>query len=190
MPINTIDRQSRTKQLDHYDFSMSGAYYITIASLERKPIFGEIQKEMVVLNKVGDIALKEWERLTKRFFYIELGAFVVMPDHIHGIIAITGKEPGKTALQKRKLFPSHLPKSKSIGASDITGSIATVLRFYKSSVSLRCRPILGKGNKTVWQGGYSEHIIQDAADMESITSSIDANPSNWEQDIQAGNPDY
>jgi putative transposase len=188
MPFDSSNRQSRSKRPEYYDFSLSGAYFITIATLERKPIFGQIQDELVLLNKIGNIASKEWERLAKRFFHIQLGTFIVMPNHIHGIIFIMGKESGQTAVQKSKDFPSHLPKS-DIGTPE-TGSIETVIRFYKSSVSLHCRPLLGKGNKTIWQGGYSEQIIHNTAEMESIKRSIETNPSNWEKELLAGTPDY
>jgi putative transposase len=188
MSSDSLNQQNRSKHPINYDYSLSGAYFITIASLERKPLFGQIQEESVLLNKIGNIASKEWERLAKRFFHIKLGSFIVMPNHVHGIIFIMGKESGQTAVQKSKDFPSHLPKS-DVGTPE-AGSIETVIRFYKSSVSLHCRPLLGKGNKTIWQGGYSEHIIQDEAEMESINGSIEANPSNWEKDLQSGNPDY
>jgi REP element-mobilizing transposase RayT len=188
MSIDTSHQQNRSKRPENYDYTLSGAYFITIATLERKPYFGQIQEESVLLNKIGNIASEEWERLAKRFFHIKLGAFIVMPNHIHGIIFIMGKESGQTAVQKSKDFPSHLPK-RDIGTPE-AGSIETVIRFYKSSVSLHCRPLLGKGNKTIWQGGYSEQIIHDAAEMETIRKSIDANPSNWEKDLQTGNPDY
>jgi putative transposase len=188
MSIDPSHQQNRSKRPENYDYTLSGAYFVTIATLERKPIFGQIREEKVLLNKIGNIAFKEWERLAKRFFHIELGAFIVMPNHIHGIVFITGKEAGQTAVQKSKDFPSHLPKS-DVGTPE-AGSIETVIRFYKSSVSLQCRQVLGKSNKTIWQGGYTEHIIQDAAEMESITRSIVANPSNWEKELLAGNPDY
>ncbi len=190
MPFDSHYRQSRSLRLDNYDYSLSGAYFITIATLERKPLFGQIHEESVLLSKIGNIASKEWERLAKRFFHIKLGAFMVMPNHIHGIVFITGKESGQTAVQKSKEFPSHFPKSENPEIPDVVGSISTVIRFYKSSVSLHCRPLLGKGNKTIWQGGYSEQIIRDEAEMESITTSIISNPSNWEKDLQADNPDY
>jgi putative transposase len=188
MLLDNPHQQNRSKRPENYDYSLGGAYFITIATLERKPIFGQIAEERVLLNKIGNIASKDWERLAKRFFHIKLGAFVVMPNHIHGIVFVTGKESGQTAIQKSKEFPSHLPKS-DIGTPD-AGSISTVIRFYKSSVSLHCRPLLGKGNKTIWQGGYSEHIIKDEMEMESIKVSIETNPSNWEKELLTGTPDY
>jgi putative transposase len=189
MPIDTSNQHNRSIWLDSYDYTQSGAFFITITTLESKPIFGEIQEKKILLNKLGEIAYKEWERLTRRYFHIELGAFIVMPNHIHGIILIKGKKSGKTAVQKSKLYPSHFSKSEDLGTTDV-GSIPTIIHSYKASVSLRCRGILGKGNKTIWQGGYYEQIIRDAADMEGITGNIEANPSNWEKDIQTGNPDY
>jgi REP element-mobilizing transposase RayT len=189
MPIETLDQHNHSIRPDNYDYSQSGAYFITITTLESKPIFGEIQDNKILLNKLGEIAYKEWERLTRRYYHIELGAFVIMPNHMHGIILIKGKKSGQTAVQKSKLYPSHFPKSEDLGTT-VIGSIPTIIRSYKSSVSLRGRSILGKGNKTIWQGGYYEQIILDIEDMERITGNIEANPSNWEKDVLTGNLDY
>lgn len=189
MPFDHTLHHRRSIHLPDQDPVQPGAYLITITTLESKPIFGEIQENRILLNNLGEIANKEWERLTRRYFHIELGAFVVMPNHMHGIILIKGKKSGKTAVQKSKLYPSHFPKSEVIDTQDVE-SITNIIRSYKSSVSLRCRGILGKGNKTIWQGGFYEHIIRDIEDMERIKAVVAANPSNWEMGDPMDDPDF
>src|SRR5688572_24968334 len=73
-------------RLPHYDYSQPGAYYVTIVTWHRECLFGEVVNSEMILNKIGQIVQWEWERLPTRFQYIELGAYVVMPNHFHGIL--------------------------------------------------------------------------------------------------------
>ena len=76
----------RSIRLPNYDYSQPGAYYVTIVAWQRKYVFGEVLNGEMKLNKVGEIVQWEWEELPRRLPYIELGAFVVMPNHFHGIL--------------------------------------------------------------------------------------------------------
>jgi len=78
----------RSIRLKGYDYSSAGAYYVTIAAWQREFLFGEIVNKEMRLNKLGKIVEWEWLELPKRFSYIELGAYMVMPNHFHGIIFI------------------------------------------------------------------------------------------------------
>ena len=78
----------RSIRLRGYDYSQAGAYYVTIVSSSREYLFGEVVEDRMVLNRFGQIAKTQWERLPRRFRHVELGEFVVMPNHIHGIIYI------------------------------------------------------------------------------------------------------
>jgi len=78
----------RSIRLPDYDYSQPGAYYITIVTWQRECLFGEVVGGKMKLNKFGLVAKQQWEKLPKRFPNIELGAFVIMPNHTHGIIVI------------------------------------------------------------------------------------------------------
>ncbi len=78
----------RSIRLPNYDYTQIGAYYITIVTHNREMVFGEVIDGEMKLSNLGQTAQREWERLPKRFKHIELGAFVIMPDHVHGIIII------------------------------------------------------------------------------------------------------
>lgn len=78
----------RSFRLQGYDYSQQGAYYVTIVAWQRKCLFGEIVNGEMRLTKFGLVAKQQWEKLLRRFLNIELGAFVIMPNHVHGIIVI------------------------------------------------------------------------------------------------------
>ena len=108
----------RSIRLRGYDYSNEGMYFITICTHERKHIFGEIRDDQMILNELGIIANEQWLDLTNRFNNIELDAHQIMPNHMHGIIAII----------------KEADENKKITIGDITGA-------YKSLVSNRCLEI-------------------------------------------------
>jgi putative transposase len=189
MPFDPSTYHRRSIRLENYDYTQPGAYFITITTNERKQIFGEILSDDISLNKLGNIVRLEWERLPKRFDHIELGPFVIMPNHLHGIIIISRRDTGKLEIDKNDQRSPRVLNTEQFGAP-VEGSIPTIIRSFKSSVSLRCRLIVGKEAKSIWQSGYYEHIVRDVADMDRITGYIQANPSNWMKDVQSGHPDY
>jgi len=79
----------RSIRLPEYDYAQPGAYYVTIVVWHRECIFGEVVNKEMVLSNFGLVAKQQWEKLPRRFPNIELGAFIIMPNHMHGIIVIT-----------------------------------------------------------------------------------------------------
>jgi REP element-mobilizing transposase RayT len=83
----------RSIRLQGYDYSQAGAYFLTIVTQDRACLLGEVVDGEMRLNDVGDMVHQEWTNLPNRFPNIELDAFIVMPNHIHGIIVITDATP-------------------------------------------------------------------------------------------------
>ncbi len=77
-------------RLNGFNYKKDGQYFITIVSKKRHPFFGEIQNGSMLLNEFGQIVLQSWEWLENHFEYVELHEFVIMPDHLHGIIELRG----------------------------------------------------------------------------------------------------
>jgi len=163
------DRRSRKSiRVQGYDYAQAGGYFITIVALQRECLFGEIVGGEVRLNALGRIVAECWHAIPEHFPNAEVDAFVVMPNHIHGIIFLVGATHASPLPQPK--FP-HGPKSGSLGA--IVGS-------FKSAVVRRAGIELIGGN--VWQRNCYEHIIRGQAEYERIVTYIVENPSNWEQD--------
>ena len=173
----------RSIRLPGYDYSQAGAYYITIVTHQRDCLFGKIENEKMILSDLGKIADECWRAIPDHFPLVELGAYVVMPNHVHGIIVITDNGRG-AALLRPYTGPDENQNSHKINVKP--GSLGAIVRSYKSAVSYR---IHKEHNATgIWQRNYYEHIIRDEKDLQNKTDYIDANPMLWNED--ENNPQY
>jgi len=131
----------------------------------------------MILNELGAIAEKQWYWLSEQYPYVILHAFIVMPNHIHGIIEInrnivgTGRVVGTGRDLSLQHDPSQQPKIKSL--SELIGA-------YKTTVSKQIH--LSGFLDFQWQRSFHEHIIRDEKSYETISNYIINNPNNWEQD--------
>jgi REP element-mobilizing transposase RayT len=164
----------RSIRLKGYDYTQAGAYFITMVTQKRQCLFGEIGPEAeILLNQNGLIAWSEWERLPERFPFIELGAFVVMPNHVHGIIII--RPDGARGDCPRA------PTAEKF-SQPVRGSIPTIVRSYKSSVTQRIASTTKGNPEIVWQRNYYERVVRCEAELDRISRYILANPIHWRQD--------
>jgi REP element-mobilizing transposase RayT len=181
MNYNRAIHHRRSIRLKGYDYSQAGAYFITICTHNRQQFFGIIVRAglapaQMVLNEYGRIAHEQWLQIPTRFANIELDAFVVMPNHIHGIIVIHTPAPHVNSGQPNSGQPQGLPLRKTIG--DIVG-------VYKSIVANECLKIFKSNNETmgkIWQRNYWEHIIRDEKSFQKIAIYIENNPAKWQED--------
>jgi len=140
-----------------------------------------VNKEMV-LSKFGLVAKQQWEKLPKRFPNIELGAYMIMPNHMHGIIEIIDGRGTAGNLNNIDGESSRRAPTNEQFQKPVTGSIPTIIRSYKSAVSYRINLMRRTESVPVWQRNYYEHIIRDEKDLQNKTDYIDANPLLWEED--------
>ena len=174
----------RSIRLAAYDYSQPGAYYVTIVTWQRDCLFGEVVNREMVLNKFGLVAKQEWERLTKRFPKIELGSFIIMPNHMHGIIVITdGRGTAGRSTVEVIPIPRRAPTQEGF-QKPVKGSVPTMIRSYKSAVAYRINLMRQLQGVPVWQRNYWEHIIRNQQDLQNKTDYIEANPMLWDQDAE------
>lgn len=157
----------RSIRLPGYDYSQAGAYYVTIVTYHRDCLFGKIVNEEMILNDFGKTANECWRAMTEHFPFVGLGAYVVMPNHVHGIIVI------------RRGTIYRAPTVEKFG-KPIEGSLPTIVRTYKAAVTRRIGRELNASG--IWQRNYYEHIIRNEKDLQNKTDYIDANPSLWAED--------
>lgn len=186
----------RSIRLKEYDYAQPGGYYITIVTYHRELLFGEIVNAESRLNRIGKIVEWEWLETAKRLPYIELGAFMVMPNHFHGILHIhetvgatrqgqTGMNPG--------MEPSRAVSTVGTDGSPLLrkikpASLGAIIAQFKSRVTKRIWKISEFKNKSIWQRNYYEHILRNEKDLQNKTEYIQANPLLWEQDDE--NPSH
>ncbi len=170
-------------RLQNWDYGANGAYFITICTENRDHFFGEIFGGVMKLNELGLLAHEYWAEIPCRFPFVALGNFVVMPNHIHGILIIDKlTHPGLPVETLQCNVSTNADKCKNEKMAKISpkpGSVSTVVRSYKSVVSKNARLIhAGFG----WQTRFYDHIIRDAQSFETIQNYIANNPANWERD--------
>ena len=140
-----------------------------------------MNKEMM-LSSFGLVAKQQWEKLTNRFPKIELGAFVIMPNHMHGISVITN---GRGTAENRNDYDGESSRrvpTREGFQKPVKGSIPTIIRSYKSAVAYRINLIRRTQGISVWQRNYWEHIIRNQQDLQNKTDYIEANPILWDDD--------
>jgi REP element-mobilizing transposase RayT len=172
----------RSIRLPEYDYTQPGAYFITCVTHNRTNLFGEINTSVMKLNALGIIVQREWQRLVKRFSSIKLDEYVIMPNHIHGIIEIIDNETGQPPDSSFLSNPPPDPNKKERFGAPVAGSISTIIRSFKSSVTQQSQYQLARPSGFIWQQRYYEHIIRNEADWERIRGYIQMNPQNWESD--------
>ncbi len=173
--ISEEPRGRRSIRLKEYDYSSEGAYFITLCTYRRQCILADVTETEMILNKWGTIVGQEWYRSAAMRTEIEPDAFIVMPNHIHGILFIhpvgaSGCSP-KTVMHRIYRCPNHPGFAKKSLASFIAG--------FKAAVTTRINTLRGTPGKPFWQRNYFEHIIRDEESLYQCRTYIDQNPLKW-----------
>ncbi len=181
----------RSIRLKGYDYTQPGAYFVTICTHNREPLFGRVVDGEMVLNAFGEIVWACWGEIPDHFPHVELDAFVVMPNHVHGIIWIVD-HPGATHAQN--VGATH---AQNVGATHalplqgprgpVSGSLGAIVGSFKSAVTRRINELRGTPGARVWQRNYYEHIIRNERALNAIRRYIVENPLRWHLDRY--NPD-
>ena len=179
----------RTIRLKDYDYTQPGAYFVTLVTSQRLCLFGEIAAGIMHLNLLGRTVMNNWLNLPS-FFPIRLDAFVVMPNHFHGIIWIDGERTGEASAGART-SSSHSPAadaSPQPPKGTQPNSLGAIIQNFKSITTRRSNQIQSSPGLRLWQRNYYEHIIRDEAELARIEAYIQANPSRWEEDREFFRP--
>ncbi len=187
MPTDPAARRRRSIRLPGFDYAGPGAYFITLCTHHREHLFGEIVNREMVLNDLGQIAHQQWLHLPGRFNHVELDAFVVMPNHFHGIVIIDPPVHVGAGLAPARDIQPHQPHTGQPRGLPLQKTLGDIVGAYKSLVSMGCLKIYQSRNETmgkIWQRNYYEHIIRDEKSYLEIAQYIFDNPAHWETDSE------
>jgi putative transposase len=173
MTVNPEKHKRRSLRHKGYDYSAAGAYFVTICTHKREPLFGEIQNGTMMVNDYGQTAADAWLWLEQQYPYVKLDAWVVMPNHFHGIIIIADCRGGSRTAPTEE---SHWP-IKPIGR--LVGAFKTVSTKHINKIRRTPSAIL-------WQRNYYEHVVRNDDDLNQVREYIINNPLKW--DLDAENP--
>lgn len=177
MTYNPSIHHRRSIRLPEYDYSQAGAYFITLCAHQREYLFGEIVDGEMKLNEFGQIVQSTWHALVNHVARIELDAFVIMPNHIHGIITIVGAGSVRAGSVRAGSEPAP--------TTDITQKqtpLSEIVRQLKTFSARRINLARNTPGEPVWQRNYYEHIIRDEKSYNAISEYILDNPAKWELD--------
>ncbi len=164
------DRHHRKSiRLKEYDYKKEGKYYITICTINRECLLGDISDGKMILNEYGNIVLKSWKWLSEQYSYITLDETVIMPNHLHGIIIITNLCRGGSRTAPTGEDIKYKPLGRLIGA-------------FKTVSTKNINQIRNMPEIPFWQRNYYERIIRDEKDLNKIREYIKNNPLKWELD--------
>lgn len=165
--------KKKANRLNNYDYSQAGYYFVTICTKERINYFGEIEKETMQSNNMGLIAKQCWQVIPEHFPNTALDEFVVMPNHIHGIVIIHHQPVGNADLRSLRNDRSKMGLSKIIH-----GFKSTVTRIVHQST---------ENHPFAWQKSFHDHIVRNDEALHRIRAYIQHNPLKWALDKD--NPD-
>jgi REP element-mobilizing transposase RayT len=165
-----MDYHRRSIRLPRFDYGSAGAYFVTICTHERAHVFGKIQNDEMILNENGNICMNVWDEIQEYSDNAETDEFIVMPNHVHGIIWI--RPPTHGAINPKGAI-NRAPTTTTMGLGEI-------VRSYKARVTRQIR--LAGSTYGVWQRNYYERIIRNERELHAIRQYIRNNPSKWEFD--------
>jgi len=183
-----IKHHRRSIRLKDYDYSQSGHYFITICTHNQQHLFGEIKNDQMILNQLGQIIQIQWLNTPKRYHNILLDKYIVMPNHLHGIIEIRDNNVGAIHVGAIHELPLHeLPLRGKSSLQELTIKrrtmlIPKIIGYFKMNSAKQINQLSKISCQPIWQRNYYEHIIRDEKSLNNIREYITNNPLNWERD--------
>jgi REP element-mobilizing transposase RayT len=162
----------RSIRLRGYDYSQAGAYFVTICTHNHMLFFED--------DRIRGIAEQCWLEIPRHFQDIELDEWVVMPNHLHGIIIITDARRGTACRAPTSVIERF--------GKPISGSLPTIIRSFKSAATKRINDLRGTTRAPVWQRNYYEHVIRNEDELNRLRRYILDNPVQW--NIDENNPNF
>ncbi len=173
---NVPMKTRRSVRLNGYDYRRNGLYFVTVCTNRHECLFGTVVDGEVILSAIGRIVAEEWQRTAELRENVELDAFVVMPNHIHGIIVIRNND--ERAFRRDASTAAHGEPNRTLQAN----SLGAIIGRFKGKVS-RCVHDMPKcRDLTVWQRNYFDHIIRSEKSLQAIREYVAMNPARWTED--------
>ena len=188
MKFDPQKHHRRSIRLKGFDYSNAGVYFVTIVAWQREMLFGEIVNGEMRVNEFGKIAAEKWGWLETQYSYVELGAWIVMPNHFHGILVIHDDGRGGS-----RSAPVHGMHTLNGGDSRIAPTpikhkpLGGLIGAFKTVSTKYINLLRNTEGQVVWQRNYFEHIIRTEREWDNIHRYIESNPAMWAEDDE--NPD-
>ena len=163
-----------TTRLQPWDYSQDGWYYVTICTKKRLHILGTVKNQKMQLSPAGKIVQKYWKQIPEKFQNIKLETFIIMPNHLHGILLIDN--PAEVRLVKKSDPQAPLKMIRR------TMLLSMAIGRFKMQSAKEINLLRKRSRTPVWQSRFYDHIIRKRESMYKISQYILNNPAKWESD--------
>lgn len=191
MSYNPAHHDRRSIRLPGYDYRQPGAYFVTLCTQRRACLLGEVVEEAVRLSAAGEIVAREWARTAEVRANVVIDAFVVMPNHVHGILGIVSDVAPSDDIDDVRATRRVAPPEDMHGVratrrvaptGPLAGSIGAIIGQIKSVSTKQINALRHTPGAAVWQRNYYEHIIRNEDSLQRIRQYILDNPARWAYD--------
>jgi putative transposase len=165
-------RRPNSLRLQGYDYSQAGMYFVTVVVKDRKHVFGEIVNETMMLNEAGNIVQDVWRDLPNHYTDTKLDEFIVMPNHVHGIIVIQQED---TSISNPTVGEVHEPPLQQPALDRRRMMIPKIIGRFKTVSAKHVNLLHGRPGQPLWQRGFHDRIIRDENELNKIRSYIQTN---------------
>ena len=186
-----VFKSRKSTRLKEYDYSENGYYYVTICTENREQIFGTIENNDMILNGVGNMIDQWWRKMFEKYDDISIDKYIIMPNHIHGIINIAvGAIPCNRPIKNNKNNTTTgentvSPLQRKI-SNQYNGLGQYISWFKRMTTNKYMYHVKTDGwesfNKCLWQRNYYDHIIRNEKSLQGIREYIINNPATWADD--------
>jgi REP element-mobilizing transposase RayT len=176
----------RSIRLQGYDYAQAGAYFVTICTYGKQCVLGEIVETQMALNTLGCIVDDCWRWLEQQHPYVQLDAWVVMPNHLHRILLITAD--GDLSASRASTGGSRTARTTA-GPPDVTNpsvhkrkSLGRLVGAFKTVSTKQINRLLNSSRERFWQRNFYERIIRNEDELNHVRYYIEHNPERWAED--------
>lgn len=162
-------RGRRSIRLQNYDYTRDGAYFVTLCTHQRQCLFGNVQIDRVRPSHLGAVAQQYWQEIPQHFPFVHIDEFVVMPNHLHGILWLKQTE-------------SIIPLTPNFTVGKHSKALGTAIGSYKAAVTNKIRELCQTSDLKIWQRNYYEVIIREETQLYNYRKYIQQNPLKWHLD--------
>ena len=201
MPRQQPTYPRRSLRLSQYDYTSAGAYFVTLCVHNRECTLGDVVNDQVILSVYGKIVVESWQWLAQQYPYVSLDVWVIMPNHLHGILIIEDdvRKGGSRAAPTRatggsRTAPTGTPIDPQVARAESTRSIASkrkplggLIGAFKTVSGKRINALRGTPGQPFWQRDYYEHVIRNERELHAIREYIVNNPLQWALDSENPN---
>lgn len=191
----TFDRERhhrRSIRLPSFDYAGNAAYFLTLCTVDRLPLFGSVVDGEIHLSPVGKLVTCAWQDSPAIRPDLTLDAFVLMPNHLHGIVTFAPETPSHVGAHRCAPIPAdahyadaqpelHHPPSPRIPTRK-PRSLGSFVAQFKATSTRAVNLLRNLEGTPVWQRGFHEHVVRDDRDLARLRAYIAANPSRWPSD--------